>query len=60
MKDNLRKDLLQRRMTRKEFLGILGGSMLVLLGFGRFMTLLQHNAQPKEAPQGFGSKRFGG
>jgi hypothetical protein len=61
MKDDLRKDLLQRRMSRKEFLAILGSSMLVLFGFGRLMNMFQHaQSKSSEASKGFGSRKFGG
>jgi hypothetical protein len=65
MKDNLRRDLLQRRMTRKEFLGIIGGSMLALFGLGRLVSLLQQTPKTNEVVhtdpvRGFGSRKFGG
>lgn len=64
MKDNLKRELLQRRMSRKEFLSIIGGSMLMVFGLGRLYTLLQNKPQdlPKLGQQtsnGFGSRKFG-
>jgi len=52
-------------MTRKEFLQIVGASLVVLLGAGNFLKFLQP-AQPeqsasaaKQASHGFGSRKFG-
>lgn len=57
------KSLLETRMTRKEFLQFLGGSVAILLGLSNFMQLLEKTKtsaqQPKEASHGFGSRKFG-
>lgn len=52
-------------MTRKEFLQIVGASLVVLLGAGNLLKVLQP-AQPeqkeaaaKQATHGFGSRKFG-
>jgi hypothetical protein len=69
MRDNLLKKISQKDMTRKEFLQFLGGSTLVLFGFGNLIALMAHFAKTAETPKvaesqpddrhGFGSRKFG-
>ncbi len=59
------KALLEREMSRKEFLQFLGSSLVVLFGLSNFVNLLQRTAHPThiqnsgEARGGFGSRKFG-
>lgn len=57
------KSLLETRMTRKEFLQFLGGSVAILLGLSNFVQLLQKTRndaqQTDKASHGFGSRKFG-
>ncbi|HSW80812.1 MAG TPA: hypothetical protein VLG40_00290 [Candidatus Saccharimonas sp.] len=62
------KQLLERQMTRKEFLQLSGASLLVLFGLGNFMRFLNQYRQPAKAPtkivvksaaHGFGASKFG-
>jgi len=62
------KQLLEKRMTRKEFLQLSGASLLVLFGLGNFVRFLNHYRQPtktptkivvKSAAHGFGASKFG-
>jgi hypothetical protein len=61
------RELFAKEMTRKEFLRVLGVSLLALLGVGNFISFLlhsQHNNQPlartnASTRQGFGSGKFG-
>jgi hypothetical protein len=52
-------------MTRKEFLQIVGASLVVLLGAGNFLKFLQppqteqQAGDSKQASHGFGSRKFG-
>jgi hypothetical protein len=51
-------------MTRKEFLQIVGASLVVLLGAGNFLKVLQPKPEQTETAQnhathGFGSRKFG-
>ena len=62
----MRRALLDREMTRKEFLQIVGGSLVVLFGVANFIKLIQQYARPQsqkqanaEASHGFGSRKFG-
>ena len=64
MRADLQKALLQREMTRKEFLQFLGSSLIILLGLPSFLQLLQRTANPKshakdDTRNGFGSRKFG-
>ncbi len=68
MRDNLHKKLLQKQLTRREFLQFAGASVVVLLGFGNLIALIRHVTKTAEpAPstaktdrdQGFGSRKFG-
>lgn len=67
MRGDVRRALLDREMTRKEFLQIVGGSLVVLFGVANFIKLMQQYAQPNaaknqaasQASKGFGSRKFG-
>jgi hypothetical protein len=59
-----RKALLERQMTRKEFLLFLGSSFVILLGLPNLIKLLQRTGRPNQqdhtkASHGFGSSKFG-
>jgi hypothetical protein len=63
--NDLHHRLLEREMTRKEFLQYSAGAIVVLFGFGNFLSLFKtHLTQDKrlaqqEAQHGFGSRKFG-
>ncbi|HEX4662474.1 MAG TPA: hypothetical protein VH144_02575 [Candidatus Saccharimonadales bacterium] len=66
MKDELRKKLLARQMTRQEFLQFMGASILVVFGLSNLMSFLKNIAEPapkakpkEEVAHGFGSRKFG-
>lgn len=69
MKGDLRKKLLQKEMSRGEFLQFVGGSVIVLLGFGNFIAMISRFVKTGEQPvtietkrdpsHGFGSRKFG-
>jgi len=66
MRSDLQKKLLQREMTRKEFLQFAGSSLLILFGLSNFLTLVNHLSKPAkvtttsdQATHGFGSRKFG-
>lgn len=67
MRGDIHKKLLQKEMTRKEFLQFAGGSLFVVLGLTNLGALLHHftkiadNPRPltPEASHGFGSRKFG-
>lgn len=67
MRGDLHKKLLQKEMSRKEFLQFAGGSLFVLLGLTNLMALFSHFARTAETPgvvnpeatHGFGSRKFG-
>jgi hypothetical protein len=67
MRGDLRKKLLEKEMTRKEFLQFAGGSLLVLLGLTNVLALFSHLSRSVESPKvasteashGFGSHKFG-
>jgi hypothetical protein len=65
---DIQKKLLEKNMTRREFLQFTGGSILVLFGLGNLIALLTHmkkTAEPTSAAtvedvsHGFGSRKFG-
>jgi hypothetical protein len=63
MRDEI-KVILNKKMTRQEFLRYTGGALLVLLGFSNLLALLNRPTktavQPKTDNQhGFGSRKFG-
>ena len=58
--------LLEKEVTRKEFLQFMGAALITILGLNNFIALLTHAAQTStsHAPNdpnrhGFGSSRFG-
>jgi len=67
MRGDMHKKLLQKEMSRKEFLQFAGGSFIVLLGLTNLGSLLNHFAKvadtshtvTREANHGFGSRKFG-
>lgn len=68
MNKETRTKLLDKAMTRREFLQFAGSSVLILFGLSNIMALLQHTKKvaevqaPKEtakASSGFGSRKFG-
>lgn len=67
MRGDAYKKLLQKEMSRKEFLQFAGGSLFVLLGLTNLGALMNHFAKSAEAPtatrveasHGFGSRKFG-
>lgn len=66
MRGDLRKSLLEREMTRKEFLQVAGGSLVALLGMTNFAEILIHGDKPapqkmpaKDTTYAFGIRRFG-
>lgn len=63
MRQNL-KDILNKKMTRQEFLRYTGGTLLLLLGFGNLLAFLNRPTKTAVQPQaetqhGFGSRKFG-
>lgn len=56
-------------MTRKEFLQLIGGSVVVLFGFGNLIAAIEHlnktadttgsKKVSSDANHGFGSRKFG-
>jgi hypothetical protein len=65
LRGTVRRALLDREMTRKEFLQIVGASLIVLLGVGNLLKVLQpktgqlSETAQKQAMHGFGSRKFG-
>lgn len=68
MNKETRTKLLDKAMTRREFLQFAGSSVLILFGLSNIMALLHHTKKmaevqtPKEtakAGSGFGSRKFG-
>ncbi len=67
MNKGTRVKLLDKQMTRREFLHFAGSSVLILFGLNNILALLQHSKKVAEAPRvepvksdnGFGSRRFG-
>lgn len=68
MNKETRTKLLDKAMTRREFLQFAGSSVLILFGLSNIMALLQHTKKvaevqaPKETAKvssGFGSRKFG-
>jgi hypothetical protein len=63
MRDDI-KDILNKQMTRKEFLRYAGGTLIVLLGLGNLLSFLKQPTRtvvqsPAEDHHGFGSRKFG-
>jgi hypothetical protein len=67
MWDDLHKKLLQKQLTRREFLQFLGGALVIAIGFGNLITLVKHFTKTAETPEvastdtdkGFGTRKFG-
>ena len=67
MWDELHKKLLQKELTRREFLQFLGGAIVIVIGFGNLITLMKHftkTAEPDKVANtdtnnGFGTRKFG-
>lgn len=67
MKDDLHDRLLQREMTRKEFLQYTAGAAVVLFGLGNVLSflfpfaksVLPDKVDKTESRHGFGSRKFG-
>jgi hypothetical protein len=63
MRDDI-KDILNKQMTRKEFLRYAGGTLIVVLGLGNLLSFLKQPTKtaiqaPPDASHGFGSRKFG-
>lgn len=63
-----RTKLLDKEMTRREFLQFAGSSVLILFGLSNIIALMHHTKKVAEAPApletakastGFGSRKFG-
>ncbi|HSX28213.1 MAG TPA: hypothetical protein VLF60_02075 [Candidatus Saccharimonadales bacterium] len=65
MSSDIHKQLLAKKMSRKEFLQLAGGSAFVLFGLSNFLPLFRHysKTQPKAhkatADNNFGTRKFG-
>lgn len=68
MNKETRTKLLDKAMTRREFLQFAGSSVLILFGLSNIMALLHHTKKVVEVPaaketakanNGFGSRKFG-
>jgi hypothetical protein len=67
MDKETRIKLLNKKMTRREFLQFTGSSLLVLFGLGNIFAVLNHAKQTASSSQmdtakassGFGSRKFG-
>jgi len=66
VRDELKKSLLEKEMTRKEFLQAAGGILVGTLGLGNFAQLLitankpaQQTQSSKDTKYAFGARRFG-
>ena len=65
MRSILGKELLAKRMTRKEFLQHTGGALAVLFGLSNLLALFGYSEEPQtaqnqaKASNGFGSRKFG-
>ncbi len=67
MRGDIHKNLLQKEMTRKEFLQFAGSSLVILFGLTNVLALLNHFTKAAnsttipnlEASHGFGSRKFG-
>jgi hypothetical protein len=63
---NTRAKLLNKKMTRRQFLQFIASSLLVVVGLGNLIALLEHTRltantpeSPAPANHGFGSRKFG-
>ena len=63
MRGNLPRAMFEKQMTRKEFLQVVGASVVVTLGIPNFLKMMQRkptlDAPTKPAKAGFGANRFG-
>lgn len=67
MNKETRVKLLDKKMTRREFLQFTGSSVLILFGLSNIIALINHTQKTSEAPaaetakasNGFGSRKFG-
>lgn len=67
MNKGTRVKLLDKQMTRREFLHFAGSSVLILLGLNNILALIDHSkkvaqappAEPIKSSSGFGSRKFG-
>jgi hypothetical protein len=67
MDKKTQKKLLDKQMTRREFLQFAGASLLVLFGLSNIIALINHAKRTAETPTiaeekastGFGSRKFG-
>ena len=66
MKLGTRAKLLDKRMTRREFLQFTGSSLLILFGLSNIIALIDHTKKTvdptvaeKKTDTGFGSRKFG-
>lgn len=65
MRGTVRRALLDREMTRKEFLQIVGATLVVLIGAGNFLKVMQpqqadqKTTADRQASHGFGARKFG-
>lgn len=62
-KPNL-QELLQKELTRKQFIQVVGVMVVSLLGFNNLINMLTHLNRPADSKQtqarnGFGSNKFG-
>lgn len=59
------KELFSKEMTRQEFLKTIAVAILVMVGFGNFMSYIRTNSTPLSnrsnsgGGSGFGSRKFG-
>lgn len=63
MRDDI-KDILNKQMTRKEFLRYAGGTLVMLLGLSNLLSFLRQPTRTIVQTQvddrhGFGSRKFG-
>lgn len=67
MDKETRTKLLDKQMTRRDFLQFVASSALVLFGLGNIIALISHTKKVANEPQqtvsqastGFGSRKFG-
>lgn len=68
MNRETRTKLLNKAMTRREFLQFAGSSVLILFGLSNILALLHHTKKVADVPapqettkasSGFGSRKFG-
>ncbi|HEY9715254.1 MAG TPA: hypothetical protein V6C72_17415 [Chroococcales cyanobacterium] len=52
--------LMQKEMTRKEFLATMGVGVASIMGFGTIVKLLSGKATTNRSSMGYGSSSYGG